>query len=298
MLDLVRTTEDIGRAEIDGFLLDLSERCDPSPLRPVIAEHLESGGARVRARLAFATCRNAGQGHASARAVAACVEALHQASLIHDDLTDRSEMRRGRPAVWAAHGEAAALATGDHLVSLAFSCLAEAGDIDVRRALLRVHRAVSATIRGQCADLAEGPALPDGEDDLRDPFVEWSRTAVQKAGPLLALGPELALPAGRGADLAALHVACRKLSLGYQAIDDVADAEEDRAEGRTANLCLRLEAAGLTRAEARDSALLHAERELRRGATGAAAVPGALGQPLARLCLKKLREAEALSDAV
>ncbi|MFW5642064.1 MAG: polyprenyl synthetase family protein [Roseicyclus sp.] len=298
MLKLVRPNEEIGRAEIDGFLLDLSERCDPSPICRIIAEHLASGGARVRARLAYATCRIAGQGHASARAVAACVEALHQASLVHDDLTDRSETRRGRAAVWAAHGDAVALATGDHLVSLAFCCLAEARDIDPRRALLEVHRAVSATIRGQCADLARGPALRDGRDAPRDPFAAWSRMAVQKAGPLLALGPDLALPAGRATELAALHGACRRLALGYQALDDISDAAEDRAEGRTANLCLRLEAAGLTGAEARDSALLHAERELGRAARGAAAVPGELGQPLARLCLRKLREAEVLADAV
>lgn len=284
--------------EIDRFLLDRSDLIDQSPVRRIVAAHLASGGDRVRARLAHETCRRAGHRHASAVAVAACVEGLHQASLIHDDLTDRSAERRGRPAVWRAHGDAVALAVGDHLISLSYACLADAADVDARRGMTFVHQAVSSTIRGQCAEWAAAEkAAPSTGIGV---FADWSGIAALKTGPLLALGPELAFASRQdGEASAAMRVACRRLGLGYQAIDDCRDVAEDRASrGGASNLCLRLEAARLTPAEAMETALFHAERELRAALREAARIPGGLGEPLARLCLTKLREMEARFDAI
>ncbi|MFP4405762.1 polyprenyl synthetase family protein [Rhodosalinus sp.] len=306
MLDQATSRDDPGLspAEMDDHLLAVSDRLDPSAIRDIVAGHLASGGDRARARLTYRTCRCAGLGHASAMALAACVEALHQASLVHDDLTDRSALRRGRPAVWAEHGEAVALAVGDHLISLAYACLADAAEVDPREGLVLVHRAVSATIRGQCADLqSDSPAgaSDSGAGGGAGVLADWSRVAALKAGPLLALGPDLAMTArDDGAEARAmLRAACLRLAIGYQILDDCRDIAQDRsAERPEANLCLRFEASGLTAAEAADTALLHAECALRRAARDASAVPDGLGAPVARLCRTKLHETEALVDAL
>jgi len=300
MLDHARSQGDVGlsRSDIDSYLVDLSDRCDRSPIRDIVVELLANGGGRHRAQLAYLNCRCVGHDHASALAAAGCVEALHQASLVHDDLSDRSATRRGRPSVWAEHGDAVALAAGDHLISLAYMCIAEATDVEPRRSLGLVHRAVSSTIRGQCADLA----LASGGQTFRDTGIiaDWSRVAVLKTGPLLALGPELAAASGGAAkDVTALREACLRLAIGYQILDDLRDRDEDRAVGGTmSNLCLRLEASGLTSAEAAETVLLHAERELHRAAHDAAGIPGAMGAPVARLCRARLRDMEALLHAV
>ncbi len=303
MLDHARSHDDpaLRRMEIDDYLLDLSERCDPSPIWDIVAEHLASGGDRVRARLTHETCRRAGRPDASALSLAACVEALHQASLVHDDLTDRSPVRRGRPAIWAAHGDAVALAAGDHLISLAYACLADLAEAEhphMTQSLMLVHRAVSSTIRGQCAGL-EDHSRGDtcaGEDI----FARWSRVAELKSGPLLALGPELALLSRSDPGAADdIRRACGRLALGYQILDDCTDRDEDRAaSGPISNLCLLLEGCGLTTAEAVETALLRAEHELRGAARNAMGVSGGMGEPVARICRNRLRAMEALLHAL
>jgi len=82
--------------------------------------HLEAGGQRVRARLALHACEALGVVGDQAVRLAACVELLHNASLVHDDLQDKEKLRRGLPTVCAAFGPDVALCTGDLLLSAAY----------------------------------------------------------------------------------------------------------------------------------------------------------------------------------
>lgn len=308
MLDHAKTGEDpkLARTKVDGFLLELSDRLDPSPMQDVIAQHLASGGDRARAGVTYETCMLAGHSDGSALATAGCVEALHQASLIHDDLTDRSPSRRGRPAVWAEYGDAVALAAGDHLVSLAYACLAEAHALEPKRSLGVVHRAVSSTIRGQYAEMAgrHGTDIarrtPPFEKRVPDIFGMWSEMAVKKSGPLLTLGQELAMPRnGDPADLTRLREVGKTLSVGYQILDDCDDVGEDRAApGTISNLCLLFECFGdLTPDEAIETSLMNARRALRKAAEDAACITGGLGVPTRKLALRKLSKTEGLLNA-
>jgi geranylgeranyl pyrophosphate synthase len=103
----------------------------------VLAGHvsttLAAGGKRLRPILVFVT---AGEAEDSALVEAgAAVELLHMATLVHDDVLDRAELRRGRRTVFAEGGRAAATATGDLLFSRAFAVLAATGSADAVRAL-------------------------------------------------------------------------------------------------------------------------------------------------------------------
>jgi geranylgeranyl pyrophosphate synthase len=114
----------------------------------VLSEHvsttLAAGGKRLRPILVFVTA-GAAEGDDLIEAGVA-VELLHMATLVHDDVLDRAELRRGRRTVFAAGGRAAATATGDLLFSRAFAELAATGSGDAVRAL---SDASSALARGE-----------------------------------------------------------------------------------------------------------------------------------------------------
>ena len=100
---------------------------------------LAAGGKRLRPVLVFLCGSRAegGGGNDDERLVAAgaAVELLHMATLVHDDVLDAAELRRGRPTVFAQAGRPAATATGDLLFSRAFAELAATGSREAVRTL-------------------------------------------------------------------------------------------------------------------------------------------------------------------
>src|SRR3989449_5833035 len=109
------------RALVEGYLGDLA-------LTPELHGQAESvryalvGGKRVRAVICLATVEAAGADAEAGLPAAASLELVHAFSLVHDDLPalDNDADRRGRPSVWAEHGEAVAVLAGDALLAEAF----------------------------------------------------------------------------------------------------------------------------------------------------------------------------------
>ena len=89
---------------------------------------LSAGGKRLRPMLVFISAGDESSDDLVTAAVA--VELLHMATLVHDDVLDGAQLRRGRPTVFASGGRAAATATGDLLFARAFSVLAAVGRAD------------------------------------------------------------------------------------------------------------------------------------------------------------------------
>jgi geranylgeranyl pyrophosphate synthase len=353
MLDKVRLPEasPLAQDEIGDDLLRLEEGFDASPILNIIARQPITGGPIVAAHLDHEVCKRAGGSKLSSLATFGCIEALHQASLIRDDLIDWMPSRRDNPSIWADYCDVAGSAAGDSLIAVAHgSQNAQDLELVVRsRRLLpwrrvnrptksrpsdlyqtvssvwyrplgqrlgAVHGAVSAKIRGQCADLVAGfsrsaqeygaePVLiaqpNERPADIADIFAAYCWIASLKPGALLSLGTELAM-AGRELAEAANRtgLASSNLAIGYQVLDDCADLSDDLPSGRPArNLCLLLKEIGdLTPAEAMETALMHAEHALGRAANGAAGIPDEIGILTARLCLCKPRETKVLLDAV
>jgi geranylgeranyl diphosphate synthase type I len=84
----------------------------------------DTTGKRIRPMLCLLVCGACGAASSAALAPACAVELVHSFSLIHDDIQDGSEMRRGRPSLWKRHGTAQAINAGDAIFTLAFSMLA------------------------------------------------------------------------------------------------------------------------------------------------------------------------------
>lgn len=190
----------------------------PSTAAQAAAYHLAAGGQRLRARLAVHAALASGLDDTDGISLTVAAELLHNASLIHDDLQDRSTMRRGIDTVWAAFGDNVAICAGDLLLSAAYGALSQFSDASKLPALIAlVHERTSVAIRGQCADLYAGARTS------RD-IGGFEEIAVAKSGALLSLPLELAFRAA-GFDAAALagRKAAETFAIGYQIADDIAD---------------------------------------------------------------------------
>ena len=117
---------------LDPYLDALESRLEraveayPGVVAAAGKESLAAGGKRLRPLVVFlSTPEDAAQPLAAGVAV----ELLHMATLVHDDLIDGAEVRRGRASVWSAHGVDVARATGDYLFARAFGELAASGDL-------------------------------------------------------------------------------------------------------------------------------------------------------------------------
>ena len=172
---------------------------------------LAAGGKRLRPVLVFLSAERPDE-----RVVAAgvAVELLHTATLVHDDVLDGAELRRGRPTVFADGGRSAATATGDLLFSRAFAELAATGSEDAVRAL---STASSALARGELMQRAD--AWSEDVSPVR--YLERCRLktaslfeASCRLGALFGDRPELAGTLGAFGE---------RLGVAFQILDDVLD---------------------------------------------------------------------------
>ena len=204
--------------------------------------HLAAGGQRVRARLALGAGVALDLAPQDSIALAATAELLHNASLVHDDLQDRENIRRGNQTVWAAYGDEVAICTGDLLLSAAYGALAAISDSRLLPDLIAlVHARTALVVRGQCAEFsAKGQRVTD--------MAVYEKIAVGKSGALLSLPLELALTAaGKKEWMGEARRAAEAFGIGYQIVDDMDDVESDAAgddEPRAVNALLVLRAAG------------------------------------------------------
>lgn len=192
----------------------------------MVCEHLETGGKRLRARLALASCEALGGYAEDAVHWAAAVELLHNASLVHDDIQDGDATRRGKPALWARYGAAQAINTGDLLLMLPFRALS-AYPAEAQAALVQIlAEYAESTARGQIRELALTASQHKRWDD-------YFRAVSGKTGTLFAL------PVRGAAELAGLlpdrarAIASTFDSIGilYQLQDDLIDLFDAKGRG-------------------------------------------------------------------
>jgi geranylgeranyl pyrophosphate synthase len=240
--------------------------------------HLATGGQRMRARLAMEACRALRVEVTDAVRLAAGVELLHNASLVHDDLHDLETVRRGQPTVWCTFGQDVAICAGDLLLSGAYGALAGFSDSSTLPALLRrVHDRTTNVIHGQSTELAT-------KDTIVDEVALYEQIVVGKSGALLSLPLELALIAAHQTQwCSAAREAAHAFGLGYQMVDDLEDLADDTQKQRL-NIVNVVRAAGAT-GEAGATVRGLAQAHLERASTLAHGLPIGTGDLLAELAL-------------
>ena len=183
---------------------------------PEVANHLSnSGGKRLRPMLTLAMARLTGypgDGHVK---LAAAVEFMHTATLLHDDVVDESEMRRGRLAARMLWGNEASVLVGDFLLGQAFKMMVEVGSL---RALDILSSAAAVIAEGEVMQLGAAKNTATTED-------EYLAVIRAKTAELFAAACEVGTAiAGRSKDEQA---ACRSfgmnLGVAFQLVDDALD---------------------------------------------------------------------------
>jgi heptaprenyl diphosphate synthase len=153
---------------------------------------------------------------------AVSVELLHMATLVHDDVLDGAELRRGKPTVFRQHGAEAAVAAGDYLLARSFAELAETRDAGAVELLSAVAVGLSEGERLQAADAFRA-------DLTVDDYVH--RCRLKTADLFAACGRLGARLTGLSDDtVAALGAFGDSLGLAFQIFDDILDLTGDEAE--------------------------------------------------------------------
>ncbi len=194
-------------------------------LRSMLAYHLgwegegagpDAQGKRIRPILALLSAAALGADWKKALPAAAGVELLHNFSLIHDDIQDRSPARRGRPTVWIKWGLPQAINAGDLMFTLAYQAL-------LKLTPAEVALAATQTLSQACVRLTEGQYLDLSYETSRDLPVQsyWSMIAGKTAALLAACCELGALAARADPDQCqAMHNFGYSLGLAFQVEDD------------------------------------------------------------------------------
>ena len=188
----------------------------PVPLIPALAEHLiGAGGKRVRPLITVAASRLVGGGGHGALKLAAAVEFIHTATLLHDDVVDGSALRRGKVAAHLIWGGASSVLVGDFLFAGAFELMVEAGSMPALNVLARASRVI-----------AEGEVLQlTAAHDLNLSQATYLKIIESKTAELFAAAGEAGalVEAADPADAAALRAFGMNLGLAFQLTDDALD---------------------------------------------------------------------------
>ena len=181
-----------------------------------LAHHIiNSGGKRLRPTLALLSARAHGHRGRQLIALAAIVEFIHTATLLHDDVVDASNMRRGQQTANLVWGNGASVLVGDFLYSRAFQMMVEVNDMRVMGILADATNTIAA---GEVMQLA----------NCHDPDISRERymTIISaKTAKLFEAAAELGAVISNAGDDARKSIAAygRHLGTAYQLIDDVLD---------------------------------------------------------------------------
>jgi octaprenyl-diphosphate synthase len=192
------------------------------PLVSQVAEYIvASGGKRLRPALLLLACGATGFRGEARLQLAAVIEFIHTATLLHDDVVDESPLRRGRSTANAAFGNAAAVLVGDFLYSRAFQMMVEAGDMRVMQVLAEATNTIAG---GEVLQLmgSHDPAV----DETR--YLEVIR---RKTAKLFEAAARLGGVLGRSDPSIEAGLADYGMHVGtaFQLIDDVLDYSGDAA---------------------------------------------------------------------
>lgn len=214
ILELV--AEDMGA--VNRIILD--KAISDVELIPTLAHHLiDSGGKRLRPMLTIATAKLvSAKGDGPVR-MAAAVEFMHTATLLHDDVVDESDVRRGKKAARKLWGNQASVLVGDFLLGQAFRMMVEVGSLPGLKIL---SHAAAVIAEGEVMQLSAAKNMATTED-------EYLAIVNAKTAALFSAAAEVspALIGRPPEEQAALRSYGRNLGIAFQLVDDALDYAGD-----------------------------------------------------------------------
>ena len=211
-------------AELERYL---ARHGDPEEFYASVWELLDRGGKRVRPALTFMACECVGGRHEDAVGAAAAVELLHNMTLVHDDIEDKSELRRGKPCIHRIYGIPTAINAGDAMLIKVFEI---ANHSVIPRD--RCHKLVSQIAKrayeitwGQAFEFSMWKRKEFAEDEV-------IRLLRYKTGALTALSVEAGAIAGGGSQehQDALGEFGENIGVAFQIVDDILNVVGDVKE--------------------------------------------------------------------
>ncbi len=210
-----------GMNAVNAVILDRMQ--SEIPLIPTLAGHLIAGGGkRMRPMLTLAgaaLCEYQGTRH---HKLAAAVEFIHTATLLHDDVVDGSELRRGKAAANLIYGNPATVLVGDFLFTRSFELMVEDGSLKVLKILSSASSVIS---EGEVDQLSAQRQIETSED-------RYLRIIGAKTAALFAAATRIAAVVAEKseAEERALENYGRNLGIAFQLVDDAIDYDSEAAE--------------------------------------------------------------------
>jgi len=193
------------------------------PLIPRLAGHLISGGGkRLRPMLTLAGAELVGYKGTRHHKLAAAVEFIHTATLLHDDVVDGSELRRGKAAANIIFGNPATVLVGDFLFSRAFELMTEDGSL---RVLSILSRASAVIAEGEVSQLSAQRQITTSEEQYLEIIGAKTAALFAAASQISAVVAECSEEQER-----ALEAYGRNLGIAFQLVDDAIDYSSDAAQ--------------------------------------------------------------------
>jgi octaprenyl-diphosphate synthase len=210
-------------ADLEACNRTIVARMDsPVTLIPQLAAHIvAAGGKRLRPLLTLAAARLCGYHGERHISLAACVEFIHTATLLHDDVVDESVLRRGLASANAVFGNQASVLVGDFLFARAFQLMVDDGSLTV---LAILSRAAATIAEGEVLQLVTQNDLATSEARYLD--VVRGKTAALFAAACEVGGVVAERP---GEEIAALSAFGMNLGVAFQLVDDALDYTADQA---------------------------------------------------------------------
>ena len=208
----------------------LASTAQPDACLDAIKYHFSAPGQQVRAKICLDICLKLNVPYDDMLILGAVVELLHNASLIHDDIQDSDDTRRGQPAVWKKFGTNLAICAGDLLISLAYGVLANLSKLALLPPLIAaINAKTTLAILGQAKDIAY-------KSCQILTIEEYCQIAIEKSGALLSLPLALALIAAeKTRSIEPANQAAVNFAIAYQIADDLQDTEKDLKQNSAAN---------------------------------------------------------------
>ena len=205
------------RALIEERLVEVVDGVDPETLSSEVRHVTLSGGKRVRPMVTVLACETVGGDRTDAVDFGVGIELVHSASLVIDDIIDRSELRRGTTSAWAEFGYGPAIITSDGLLGEAF-------------ALFSADPKATQVVAESMVELGVGEATELSSQPSNE--TEYMTLARRKTGALFRAAAELGAIAADSDPFTveALGEYAERVGVAFQIRDDVLDATADASD--------------------------------------------------------------------